>query len=71
MLYLTLFAAMRLHQLLPPSVVLLCLVGIVVLSATLALLQNSVALAVIGIVGGFAAPLLTSTGSGSHVQLFT
>ncbi len=70
-LYLTLFAAMRLHQLLPPSVVLLCLVGIVVLSATLAVLQNSMALAVIGIAGGFAAPILTSTGSGSHVQLFT
>ncbi len=70
-LYLTLFAAMRLHQLLPASLVLVCLVGIVVLSATLAVLQNSMALAVIGILGGFAAPILTSTGSGSHVQLFT
>ena len=70
-LYLTLFAALRLHQLLPSSVVLLCLVGIVVVSATLAVLQDSMALAVIGILGGFAAPILTSTGSGSHVQLFT
>lgn len=69
-LYLTLFAAMRLHQLLPASAVLLCLIGIVVLSATLAVLQNSMALAVIGVLGGFAAPILTSTGSGSHVQLF-
>jgi len=70
LLYLTLFAAMRLHQLIPPSVVLLCLIGIVVLSAALAVLQNSMALAVIGVLGGFAAPILTSTGSGSHVQLF-
>ncbi|MFC3194080.1 DUF2339 domain-containing protein [Marinicella sediminis] len=70
LLYLTLFAAMRLHQLIPPSVVLMCLIGIVVLSAALAVLQNSMALAVIGVLGGFAAPILTSTGSGSHVQLF-
>ena len=70
LLYLTLFAAMRLHQLIPSSVVLLCLIGIVVLSAALAVLQNSMALAVIGVLGGFAAPILTSTGSGSHVQLF-
>ncbi len=70
LLYLTLFAAMRLHQLIPPSMVLLCLIGIVVLSAALAVLQNSMALAVIGVLGGFAAPILTSTGSGSHVQLF-
>ncbi|KAA3650633.1 MAG: DUF2339 domain-containing protein, partial [Proteobacteria bacterium] len=69
-LYLTLFAAMRLHQLLPPSMVLLCLVGIVALSALLAVLQDAMALAVIGVIGGFAAPILTSTGSGSHVQLF-
>jgi len=69
-LYLTLFAAMRLHQLIPPSMVLLCLVGVVILSATLAILQNSMALAVIGVLGGFAAPILSSTGSGSHVQLF-
>ncbi|WP_223788741.1 DUF2339 domain-containing protein [Marinicella meishanensis] len=70
LLYLTLFAALRIHQLLPPSVVLLCLIGIVVLASALAVLQNAMALAVIGVIGGFAAPILTSTGSGSHVQLF-
>ncbi len=69
-LYLTLFAALRLHQLIPASTVLLCLVAVVVLSASLAVLQNAMALAVIGVIGGFAAPILTSTGSGSHVQLF-
>lgn len=69
-LYLTLFAAMRLHQLLPANVVLMLLIGIVVFSASLAVLQDAMALAVIGILGGFAAPILTSTGSGSHVQLF-
>ncbi|WP_154224763.1 DUF2339 domain-containing protein [Marinicella rhabdoformis] len=69
-LYLTLFAAMRLHQLIPANMVLILLVGIVVFSAALAVLQDAMALAVIGILGGFAAPILTSTGSGSHVQLF-
>lgn len=70
LLYLTLFAAMRLHQLLPPSVVLMCLIGMVFVAAALAVIQNALALAVIGVIGGFAAPILTSTGSGSHVHLF-
>ncbi|MCF6317681.1 MAG: DUF2339 domain-containing protein [Proteobacteria bacterium] len=71
LLYLTLFAALRLHDLLPAHIVLLLLIAIVFLSAILAILQDSMALAVIGIIGGFAAPVLTSTGSGSHVQLFS
>ena len=71
LLYLTLFSAMRIHQLLPAKMVLLLLVGIVILSALLAILENSMALAIIGMIGGFAAPILTSTGSGSHVQLFS
>ena len=71
LLYITLFAALRLHNLLPPHIVLLLLIGIVVFSAVLAVFQDSMALAIIGMLGGFAAPILTSTGSGSHVQLFS
>ena len=71
LLYLTLFAALRLHDLIAPHVVLFLLIGIVCLSAMLAILQDSMALAVIGMIGGFAAPILTSTGHGSHVQLFS
>ena len=37
----------------------------------LAVLQDAVWLAVFGIVGGFAAPILASTGHGSHVALFS
>ncbi len=70
-LYLTLFAAMRLHGLLPAPLVLLLLVVIVVFSALIAIMTNSMALAIIGMIGGYAAPILTSTGSGSHVQLFS
>ncbi|MBL4660299.1 MAG: DUF2339 domain-containing protein, partial [Alcanivoracaceae bacterium] len=71
LLYLVLFAAMRLHNLLPAQMVLFLLIAVVMLSAILAILSDSKALAIIGMIGGFAAPILTSTGSGSHVQLFS
>lgn len=70
-IYLVVFAAFRLYELLPawfafPVLVLLC-----ALSALLAVLQNSRSLAVFGAVGGFLAPLLISTDRGSHVALFS
>lgn len=70
-LYLTIFAAMRIYQLLPPSAGFALLLAVVAFSAVLALLQNAQALAVIGIAGGFMAPILASTGQGSHVMLFS
>jgi uncharacterized membrane protein len=70
-LYLTVFAALRLYALVPPSAAFALLVAIAALSAVLAIKQNAVALAAIGVVGGFAAPILTSSQSGSHVMLFT
>ena len=70
-LYVVTFGALKLYQLLPPSIAFLILVAIVLLSAILAILQDSVALAAIGISGGFLAPILASTGEGSHVALFT
>lgn len=70
-LYLTLFAAMRLHGLLSPSVVIILMIGIVLLSAMLSILTHSMPLAIMGMAGGYAAPILTSTGSGNHVHLFS
>ncbi|MBX3670390.1 MAG: DUF2339 domain-containing protein [Rhodocyclaceae bacterium] len=70
-LYLTIFAALRLYHLLPASAAFVLLVLIAALSALLALLQNSMAFAMLGAGGGFLAPILASTGSGSHVQLFS
>jgi uncharacterized membrane protein len=70
-LYLTVFAALRLYELLPPAAAFALLVFIVIFSAMLAVLQNSLELAVLGIVGGFLAPVLASTGQGSHVVLFS
>lgn len=70
-LYLTVFAAMRMYNMIPPTLGFALLLAVVVFSALLAVLQNSQALAVIGTAGGFAAPILASTGQGSHVLLFS
>ncbi|NUU36794.1 DUF2339 domain-containing protein [Pseudomonas sp. C2B4] len=70
-LYLTVFAAMRLHPLLDPSAAFGILVAITVFSAILAVTQNAMGLAAVAALGGFAAPILASTGSGNHVALFS
>jgi uncharacterized membrane protein len=70
-LYLTVFAALRLYHLLPGPLAMALLVAIVGLSATIAVVEDSMALAVLGTVGGFLAPFLTSTGGGNHVMLFS
>lgn len=70
-LYLTVFAALRLYRLLPPELAFGLLGGIAVFSALLAIAQNSRALAITGATGGFLAPILASTGAGSHVALFS
>lgn len=70
-LYLTVFAATRLYQLLPPMLAFGLLAVVAVASAVLAVAQNALALAVIGTAGGFLAPILVSTGSGNYVALFT
>ncbi|MCF6262585.1 MAG: DUF2339 domain-containing protein [Xanthomonadales bacterium] len=70
-LYLVIFAAFNMYNLLPslPTFVLLFIVSM--LSAALAVLQDSRALAIIGFSGGFLAPVLASSGSGNHVGLFS
>ncbi len=70
-LYLTLFVAWRWFGVLGMLPVFAAMVLVAALAATLALLQNAMALAVIGALGGFAVPLLVSSGSGNHVALFS
>ena len=70
-LYLTVFAAFRLYTLVPGPAAFGLLVLFVTLSAILAIVQDSLALATLATVGGFLAPVLTSTGQGSHVALFS
>lgn len=69
-LYLTIYAAMRLYHLVPTVAGFILLVAICALSATLAVAQDSRSLAVMGSAGGFLAPELASIGSGSPAILF-
>ncbi|HUL56369.1 MAG TPA: DUF2339 domain-containing protein, partial [Usitatibacter sp.] len=70
-LYLTVFGSLKLYHLLPPGLAFAFLVLIAVLSAFLAIAQDSLAFAIFGAAGGFLAPVLASTGSGSHILLFS
>jgi uncharacterized membrane protein len=70
-LYLVVFAAAKLYSFLPMTLSLVVMISLVALSCMLAVLQESKSLAVFGIVGGFLAPVLMSTGGGSHVLLFS
>lgn len=70
-LYLTVFAAMRLHPLIDPSAAFGLLLAVTVFSAILAITQDALGLACAAALGGFAAPILASTGAGSHVALFS
>jgi uncharacterized membrane protein len=70
-LYLTVTGAMKVHGLLDPTVGFALLVAVTAFSAMLAVTQNSLTLACAAALGGFAAPILSSTGQGSHVTLFS
>ena len=69
-LYLTTYASFALYDLLPGVLAFALLIVITAAAGALAVLQDARALAVLGIIGGFMAPVLTSSGSGNHVALF-
>lgn len=68
--YLTLFAALRIWHLLPPGLAFALLAAMAALTAILAVRQDALPLAALGFGGAFLAPVLTSTGTGSHIALF-
>lgn len=70
-LYLTVFSALRLYNLIPTTAAFAIMVALCVFSGALAVLQNARALAVLAAAGGFLAPVLVSTGGGNHVLLFS
>lgn len=70
-LYLTVFAAARLYELVPMGAAFAMLVVLVAGASVLSVVQKSQALAIFSMSGGFLAPVLTSTGEGSHVALFS
>lgn len=69
-LLLVVFAAFKLYPLLPPGVAFGLSVLLVAGAGVLAVAQNALALAVLGLLAGFLAPLWLSTGTGNHVALF-
>jgi len=70
-LYLTVFASLRLFSVLTPGPAFAVLVLLSAFSAALAVLQNSQALAMLAVGCGFLAPVLASSGQGNHVVLFS
>jgi uncharacterized membrane protein len=70
-LYLTVFAGLRIYSVLPPEAAFALLVVLAAFSAALAVLQNSQSFAVLAVTGGFLAPILASSGHGNHVVLFS
>ncbi|HWI11930.1 MAG TPA: DUF2339 domain-containing protein, partial [Burkholderiaceae bacterium] len=69
-LYLTLFAAFKFYNVLAVGPAFALMVVVAALAAALAVLQDARSLAVIGALGGFATPLLVSSGGGNQVALF-
>ncbi len=69
--YITIFAAFQISNLLPSALTFLLLVTFALLTAALAVMQNARGLAVFASVGGFLAPFLASSGSGNYIGLFS
>ena len=70
-MYLTIFAALKLYQLIPAGAAFPLLIAVAFLSAFIAVKQSAMPLAILGFTGGFLAPVLTSTGHSSHIGLFS
>lgn len=69
-LYLTLFSAYRLYDVLPSQFTFVLLAALASATAVLSLRQDALPLALLGFGGAFFAPLLTSTDQGHVVLLF-
>jgi uncharacterized membrane protein len=70
-LYLTTFSAQRIYGVLAPGGAFVLLAAIAVLSAALAVLQDSMAFAILGASGGYLAPVLAASPHGGHVVLLS
>jgi uncharacterized membrane protein len=70
-LYLSLWAAFQVYALIPSSVAFLAMVIVTASTAALAIQQDAEILAAFALTGGFATPLLLSTGQNREVELFS
>ncbi len=69
--YLTLFAAVKLAGLQPQALVFALMLSVSLLAALLAVRQDAQALAVVAALGGYATPLLLSSGGGAIAMLLS
>ncbi len=70
-LYLDIIGTLKFTSLLPATPAFILLFLVCVFAVVLAVLQNSRVLAAMSAVGGYLAPVLTSTGSGDYILLFS
>ena len=70
-LYLSLWASFQVYHLLPSTVVFLCMVGVTGSACAMALAEDAEILAWFAIAGGFATPVLLSTGENREIALFS
>lgn len=71
MLYLVIFAAAKLYALFPLVGAFGMMLSVVMGASFLAVKQDALPLVLFATVGGFAVPILTSDGGGSHILLFS
>ena len=70
-LYLSLWGAFQIYHLIPPAVAFIAMILVTASTIALALSQNAELLASFAMVGGFATPVLVSTGQNHEVTLFS
>lgn len=70
-MYLTALAALKWHHLLAAPMVFAAMLGAVALMAALAVRRDAKIMAQVALIGGLAAPVLTSDGSGNYLVLFS
>jgi uncharacterized membrane protein len=70
-LYLSLWAAFHVYNLIPSGVAFLAMLIVTAATATLAITQDAQILAVFALTGGFSTPALLSTGQNKELQLFS
>jgi uncharacterized membrane protein len=70
-LYLSLWAAFQLYSLIPSSAAFVMMLAVTASTAAMALAQDAQLLAAFALTGGFATPLLLSTGQNREVALFS
>jgi uncharacterized membrane protein len=70
-MYLSLWAAFQVYGLIPGGVALIAMLAVTASTAAMAIAQNAEVLAAFALTGGFATPLLLSTGQNRELELFS